>query len=461
MRLLALIVALLCADVASGAAPAQSIVYGKFGKVVLLRPAGTPKSVVLFLSDDAGWTQALNEFAQLLVAKGALVAGIDTPRYLAQLARKDDGCNYMAWDIEDLAHRVEKEIGFQQYLTPMIVGQGSGAATSYATLVQSSSGMFAGAVSLDFCPEQSFGGAPLCPGPAAGLRSYKTSGGALLLDPAPVLKDRWIAIQPKQDASCTGHNIDTFATRVGNSQVVRLRNAHEAGPQLVAAHDQLVAAVQARRLATSNSSSIGVDDLPLVELPTTVHSRRIALLITGDGGWAELDKAVSSALVARGVPVVGFNALKYFWGERTQEGTADDIARVLRHYLASWQASEILLVGYSFGADVMPFVINRLPADLRTRVVSATLLSLGSTASFEVHMAGWMGKAASDGVPTQPELAKIRDLPILCLYGAGDNESACDEFKGPTYTALTIGEGHHFSGQYAQLADSLLAFSAR
>ena len=56
-----------------------------------------------------------------------------------------------------------------------------------------------------------------------------------------------------------------------------------------------------------------------LELPTAVHSRRIALLITGDGGWAQLDKEVSAALEARGVPVVGLNSLKYFWGERTKE----------------------------------------------------------------------------------------------------------------------------------------------
>jgi type IV secretory pathway VirJ component len=452
---------LLCLAPCFAATPVQSISYGKFGKVQLLRPAGTPNNVVLFLSGDAGWNQAAIDLAQPLLARGAVVAGIDTSWYLAQQRRKDNGCNYLAWDLEDLSHRVEKELGLQQFVTPMLVGQGSGAATAYATLVQAPAGMFSGAISLGFCPEQSFGGAPLCPGPAAGLHTYEGRGDALVLDPAPVLKDKWIALQTAQEMSCSGHDIDDFAKRVGNAELVRLPATRNAGPQLLAAYDRLAAAGVAKRGPNGSDATVEVDDLPLIEVPTAVHSRRLALLISGDGGWAQLDREVSTALAARGVPVVGVNSLKYFWGERTPQATTEDIARVLRHYLATWQASEILLVGYSFGADVLPFIINRLPADLRARVVSATLLSLSTKASFEVHMAGWMGSTPVDGLPTKPELQQIKGLPTICLYGAGDDEAACTDYVGPDYVARSIGEGHHFSGMYPQIADQLLAFAAR
>ena len=55
----------------------------------------------------------------------------------------------------------------------------------------------------------------------------------------------------------------------------------------------------------------------------------------------------------------------------------------------------MLLVGYSFGADVLPFVVNRLPADLRARVASVSLLGIDSNASFEVRVTDWVG--ADDG----------------------------------------------------------------
>jgi len=43
-----------------------------------------------------------------------------------------------------------------------------------------------------------------------------------------------------------------------------------------------------------------------------------------------------------------------------------DLTRILRHYLPAWNRQKVVLVGYSMGADVLPFLISRLPADLVT-----------------------------------------------------------------------------------------------
>ena len=101
------------------------------------------------------------------------------------------------------------------------------------------------------------------------------------------------------------------------------------------------------------------------------------------------------------MPTVGLNSLKYFWTERTPEETARDVARVMRHYLAAWNKQRVLLVGYSFGADVLPFVVNRLPPELRARVASVSLLGIDSNASFEVRVADWVG-GGDGGPPTGP-----------------------------------------------------------
>ena len=124
--------------------------------------------------------------------------------------------------------------------------------------------------------------------------------------------------------------------------------------------------------------------------------------MTGDGGWAGLDQELAARLAANGVPTVGLNSLKYFWRERTPEETAGDVARILRHYLSAWNKKRVLLVGYSFGADVLPFVVNRLPSDLRERIASVSLLGIDANASFEVRIAEWVG-ADNGGAPTRPE----------------------------------------------------------
>jgi type IV secretory pathway VirJ component len=155
---------------------------------------------------------------------------------------------------------------------------------------------------------------------------------------------------------------------------------------------------------------------------------------------------------------VALNSLEYFWSARTPEQTATDVARVLRHYLAAWHAQRVLMIGYSFGADVLPFVVNRLPPDLRARLASVSLLGIDAHASFEVHITEWVG-GDEGGAPTRPELAALKGLPLLCIYGEGETDSICPLLAPGTATREQIGKGHHFSGEYDRLADRILNFT--
>ena len=69
-----------------------------------------------------------------------------------------------------------------------------------------------------------------------------------------------------------------------------------------------------------------------------------------------------------------------------------DVAVIGAGVFGAWTAwhlarrkQRVLLVGYSFGADVLPFVVNRLPPDLRDRVASVSLLGIDSNAARHLH----------------------------------------------------------------------------
>src|ERR1700730_8093183 len=109
--------------------------------------------------------------------------------------------------------------------------------------------------------------------------------------------------------------------------------------------------------------------LPLVEMPATRGaSDTLVVFVSGDGGSAAIGREVSKVLAGNGRPVVGLNALQYFWTRRTPETASRDLQRVVEHYLAHWNKSRILLVGYSRGADVLPAMISRLPAATQAKV---------------------------------------------------------------------------------------------
>jgi type IV secretory pathway VirJ component len=109
------------------------------------------------------------------------------------------------------------------------------------------------------------------------------------------------------------------------------------------------------------------------------------------------------------------NSLEYLWKGRTPDQAGSDLTRILRHYLKAWNVSRVLLVGYSKGADVLPFMASRLPPDLRSRVKLVALLGLSHRAGFEFHFADLLG-GRSTGRPTVPEIRRLRGIRLLCVW---------------------------------------------
>ena len=150
----------------------------------------------------------------------------------------------------------------------------------------------------------------------------------------------------------------------------------------------------------------------------------------GDGGWAELDKSVADGLAARGIPSVGWSSLRYYWTPRTPEAAANDLARIIRYYVSDWNVQRVILVGYSFGADVLPFLVNRLPSDALARVRSVALLGLSEAAAFEFRLASFLGGGGNSLYATAPEVERL-GVPVVCVRSADEVDSECRELKGP------------------------------
>jgi type IV secretory pathway VirJ component len=178
---------------------------------------------------------------------------------------------------------------------------------------------------------------------------------------------------------------------------------------------------------------------------------------SGDGGWAGLDSDLSETLAAHGLAVLGVNSLRYFWTARTPESAAHDFASALQHYLTIWQKERVVLIGYSFGAGILPFVANRLPPDLLAKVELIALLAPSREAAFEFHLADWV----TDSVPPDakavlPEVEKLKGKRLLCIYGEEERDSLCPNLDVSVAQTIRLKGGHHFDGHYATLANIIL-----
>jgi type IV secretory pathway VirJ component len=201
-----------------------------------------------------------------------------------------------------------------------------------------------------------------------------------------------------------------------------------------------------------------VNDLPLVEVPATgAVTDVLAVIVSGDGGWACIDRTIADRLAARGVAVVGLNALKYFWIRRTPDGAAHDLERILRHYLAAWHRQKIILIGYSRGADVLPFMADRLPEELRSRIALIVLMGPELAVSFEFHLTDWLWNVSRPHeFAVLPEVEKLRGMNILCVHGKEEEDSLCSKLPSGLATILALPGGHHFAGHYDEIARRIL-----
>jgi type IV secretory pathway VirJ component len=206
----------------------------------------------------------------------------------------------------------------------------------------------------------------------------------------------------------------------------------------------------------------GAADLPkgtLVELRgSAAGNHDLALIISGDGGWADLDKQLGTLLAARGTSVLGFDAMKYFWETRSPDDTARDVSAALATTLKTWDKQRLILIGYSFGGAVMPFVLSRLPEELRRKVTLVVLLSTATYANWEIHWGDWLHDQPHQGArPVLPELARVEGLRLLCVYGAEESaDSLCPTLPAGKAELLKLPGGHHFDENYPALAEQIL-----
>lgn len=416
-------------------APAHSAVThvsgGRYGDVAVTRPIGTMRGFTVLFSAGEHWNADDQTRADALAHHGALVVGVDRERYATNLAAlKNETCHKLYSDAEALSHQLERQEASSQYFAPIAIGSGEGALIAQRMLSQAPANTMAGAVSLD---------------PAAKL-------------------DARFAPCPADPTLSRGKGLPGFfeqgVTTVAGATKSPAATSAGVAPHAFAANlsdaDKLVA-LAAPHLHLASENEEDVSDLPLVELPAAHPTDMLAVVISGDGGWRDLDKTIAEALQKQGISVIGWDALRYFWSEKSPAQTSHDLARVINTYASRWHAKHIALVGYSFGADVMPFAYNRLPDALRAKVSYMSLLGFAPDADFQIRVVGWLGMPASDkALKVQPELAKVPPSIVQCVYGADEKDTLCPALANTGIDLVKTNGSHHFDGDYSALAAKII-----
>lgn len=442
-------------------AAVDSLNYGRFGTVKVYYQKPRPNNVVLFISGDGGWNQGVVSMAQELTKLDAMVVGINIIHYLKELDSSSEACSYPAGDLELLSQFIQHHYDYPEYVSPILVGYSSGATLIYAALAQAPSQTFKGGISLGFGPDMEVT-KPFCKGDGLEYTKNPKAKGYLFL-PAKHLAVPWIALQGEIDQVVTPAVTEEYTKEVPNAQVVMLPKVGHGYsvprnwmPQFEAAFEK-VAATRTDTLPPPQAAE--VRDLPLVEAPSAdTTGKLLAVHITGDGGYGVTDKGIATTLADSGISTVVLNAQKYFWKAKTPEQSSQALARILGHYLNAWNKQQAVLIGYSLGADALPFMVNRLPEDLKSRIKEVALIGPSRSSDFRVHVLNIIGGSttSSNAAPVAPELEKMKGMDILIFHSAGDEDTPIKDLPPGLVKVIELPGGHRVKSNFHPITDEIV-----
>ncbi|MBA4166034.1 MAG: virulence factor family protein [Chitinophagaceae bacterium] len=195
--------------------------------------------------------------------------------------------------------------------------------------------------------------------------------------------------------------------------------------------------------------------LPVKEWSASVESPFV-LYISGDGGFNSFSTTLCNAFSKGGYGVTAVNSKTYFWDKKTPEQTSRDISEYLDKQFKGRVNQQLVLVGYSFGADVMPFIVNRLDTLLKPKLVSVVLISPSTSTDFEIHWSDMFGGNAKRSMDVLAEINKMDAPKVATFFGAEEGNFPVKDIQLKNYDNQTLPGGHRFDGHTDELAIALM-----
>jgi type IV secretory pathway VirJ component len=448
----------------------ETLTYGFFGKINIYRPSGTPNSLVVFVSGDGGWNSSVINMVDDVVKQGIIVAGIDIRSYLKRIKALSSKCYYPASDFEQLSMMLQKKYKLMRYHKPILIGYSAGATLVYGMLAQAPANTFKGAIVFGFSPDIAIN-KPLCSG--AGLKQYAIKEGKLyFLEASKNLTSPFIVLHGSKDKVCPYASTYQFMKDMPMGQLIELPNVgHDFSvaenwlPQFIDAFKKVLHTPSFAEQKNAQNALLQSQhliplpgDMTLTLIPSAIKDTLpMGFIISGDGGWTSFDHSLGESLAGKGIPVVGLDAQKYFWNSRTPEESALTMSKAIQHYMQQWNKKRFILVGYSFGACVAPFIANRFAVGLRQSLQGVYCLSPSETADFEIHISDMLSIGDSDDTyKVLDEVKKIKQLNPVCFFGQEEESDLRAHFAGTGAVIITLPGSHHYNNNTDLIAEDIL-----
>uniref|UniRef100_UPI004047AA6D AcvB/VirJ family lysyl-phosphatidylglycerol hydrolase n=1 Tax=Mariniflexile sp. TaxID=1979402 RepID=UPI004047AA6D len=209
----------------------------------------------------------------------------------------------------------------------------------------------------------------------------------------------------------------------------------------------------------SSTKNPFMKELPLTVIKSKTDNQEAPLIffISGDRGWYSFNQLICEKFAEIGMPVVGLDAKKYFWDKKVPQETAQDVAKTLYSYCHSFNKKKIILIGYSMGAEVMPFIYGYLPKDLQAMTENIVLLSPTGSTDFEVHLSDLLGFGSSNNTYDVVKELEIlsKDKPVVVITGIEEKTQLPPKLTNTQIKFELLAGNHHYNNDTPKIFNTI------
>jgi len=180
------------------------------------------------------------------------------------------------------------------------------------------------------------------------------------------------------------------------------------------------------------------------------------VMLSGDmGDHVGMTPGVAARLNRRGYSIVTVNSLTYFSRRRSQAEAATLIEDAMARAMALGKSNRVVLIGQSFGADMLHAGLALIPARDRAPVRAVVLVVPGHDIIFRASPVELAGLETPDALAL-PTASQLGWAPLTCIWGRDESDSLCPELALSGVRKVALPGGHRLRFDDAALTAAIL-----
>jgi type IV secretory pathway VirJ component len=198
----------------------------------------------------------------------------------------------------------------------------------------------------------------------------------------------------------------------------------------------------------------GQSTLPLQYFGNSDTTKPLIVYLSGDGGMNSFTTSLVQSLNKKGYAILALDSKSYFWKKKDPQEFASAMSQSISNYLKAEKLSSFIVLGYSFGAAVSPFLVTRLPQNLHSKCKDLVLLSVSAHTEFEVKVLDMLGWGSKKDENVIAELNKV-SLPVILFFGKDEIDFPANKVTIHKQVIVMDG-GHHYDNDIVDLSDKII-----